>query len=145
MTTLLLSARNGYSMLRFSGLLRGLAWAWLLPSVAAGAALLIQNIANTQMMGNGALLIWTLSYLVLVSPALSWLGLVLAAPFAAALMERGWFGWIPVLALGIVMGAGLAYLIGVDLAISFGAAQLLILRTAIGRACPRAFDLSEPV
>ena len=59
--TLLTSARDGYSMLRFRGLLIGLLWAWLLPSVAAGAALLMPNLANTQTMGDGALMIWTLS------------------------------------------------------------------------------------
>ena len=136
---LLASTPDGYAMLRFKGLVRGLAWAWLLPSVVAGAALLLQNLLQTQTMGDGALMIWTLSYLVLISPALSWLSLVLAAPLVAALMDRGWFGWIPALALGMAVGGLLAYLTGVDLAISFGAAQLLILRGALGRACPQAF------
>jgi hypothetical protein len=136
---LLASTPGGYAMLRFRGLAFGLLWAWLLPSVAAGAALILQNLFQTQTMGDGALMLWTLSYLVLISPALSWLSLVLAAPLVVALMERGWFGWIPAVALGIVVGGLLAYLTGVDLAVSFGAAQLLILRGALGRACPQAF------
>jgi hypothetical protein len=139
--SLLFSAKGGYADLRLKGLAKGLLWAWVLPSLVAGVALLLQNLLSTQTWGDGALMLWAGSYLLLISPALSWLGLVIVAPFVAALMERGWFGWITALGLGILIGAGIGYLIGVDLAISFGAAQMLILRAILGRSCPQAFRI----
>ena len=60
---LLASTPGGYAILRFKGLLIGLVWAWLLPSVVAGASLLLQNLFQTQTMGDGALILWTMHLL----------------------------------------------------------------------------------
>ena len=136
---LLYSAPNGYEVLGFRRLLLALVVAWTLPSIIAGAALLGQYLAGTPAMGDPGLMAWALSVLLLMSPALSWLGLVLAAPFVAALMDRGWFGWIPALCLGLMCGALIAYVMGNSLALSFGAAQIAVLRAILGRIRPVAF------
>jgi hypothetical protein len=140
--SLLFSAPDGYASLRFRGLLLGLIIAWLLPSSVAAMALAVQWLLGTPAMGDGFLMLWAGSYLLLISPALSWLGLVLAAPLVAILMDRGWFGWIPALMLGILCGGVTAVLMGHVVAVSFGAALLVILRGVLGRICPQAFDLS---
>ena len=136
---LLFSMPNGYEALGFRRLLLALAIAWIAPSILAAAALLGQYLADTPAMGNPGLMAWAMSVLLLMSPALSWLGLLLAAPFVAALMDRGWFGWIPALGLGLVSGALIAYIMGNTLAVSFGAAQIAALRALLGRMQPAAF------
>lgn len=141
--SLLGSVPGGYGLLRLRGLARGLLWAWLLPSLLAGMALLIQNILNTQSWGDGALMLWAGSYLVLISPALSWLGLILAAPIIAVLMNRGWFGWLPAPLLGLALGAGIGQIFSFPWAGAFGAVQLLLLRGLLGQICPRAFAAAD--
>ena len=141
--TLLFSTQNGYEALGFRRLLLALVIAWLLPTLIAAAALLIQYLANTTAMGDPGLMAWAMSVLLLMSPAISWLGLLLAAPFVAVLMDRGWFGWIPALCLGLICGAMIAYLMANTLALSFGAAQIAALRTILGKMCPMAFDLKN--
>lgn len=142
--TLLLSAPNGYEALGFRRLFLALFLAWIVPSIVAAIALLAQFLANTPSMGNPGLTAWAMSVLLLMSPALSWLGLLLAAPFVAALMDRGWFGWIPALSLGLLCGALLTYMVENPLALTFGAAQIAILRAALGWLRPVAFDPSQP-
>ena len=136
---LLYSRPDGFDILRFRGLLLGLVITWLLPSVVALVALGVQYLANTTAMGELGLMVWAASILLLASPLLSWLGLVLAAPFVAMLMDRGWFGWIPATALGLLCGGVVAYLMENALAISFGAALLVSLRAILGRLYPAAF------
>ena len=138
--SLLYSSPNGYDALGFRRLLLALIMAWLLPSVIATIALAVQKLANTAALGDPGLMAWALSVLLLMSPALSWLGLLLAAPFVAVLMDRGWFGWIPALALGLLCGALIAYLMQNTIAITFGAAQIAALRAILGRMRPAAFD-----
>lgn len=137
--SLLFSTPEGYGLLRFRGLLIALLTTWLLPSVLALLALGAQKLLNSPSWGDGFLLLWATSYLLLMSPALSWLGLMLAAPLVAILMDRGWFGWIPALLLGLLCGGVTAYLMGHELAISFGAFLLLAMRAILGRLCPAAF------
>lgn len=136
---LLRSAKDGYVTLGLKGLLRGLLWAWLLPSLLAAVALVAQNLVGSQTWGDGALMIWAGSYLVLISPAISWLGLVLVAPFIAVLMDRGWFGWGTALMIGVAAGAAIGAWIGLTLAIPFGGLQFLALRAVLGRISPKAF------
>jgi len=92
-------------------------------------------------MGNPGLMAWAMSVLLLMSPAISWLGLLLAAPFVSILMDRGWFGWGPAVCLGLICEGLIAYLMANALALSFGAAQIVILRAILGKMCPMAFDL----
>ena len=139
---LLYSRPEGYDFLRFRGLLTGLVIVWLLPAAVALVALAVQYLANTTAMGELGLMAWAASVLLLLSPMLSWLGLVLAAPFVAMLLDRGWFGWIPALALGMACGGVVAYLMGNALALSFGAALLVSLRAILARLYPAAFDLA---
>jgi len=137
--SLLWSAPDGYGFVRFRGLVIGLAVAWLLPGLVAALALGIQYLIGAPNWGPDWLLLWATSTLVAISPLLSWLGLILAAPFVAMLLDRGWFGWLPALLTGLAVGGLMAYLMGTMLALSFGAALMLILRAALGRIAPAAF------
>ena len=139
---LLWSAPDGYAFVRFRGLLIGLVVAWLLPALIAGLALAIQWLIDTTAWGDDWLLLWATSILIAISPMLSWLGLILAAPFVAILLDRGWFGWLPALALGLAVGGLMAYLMGTTLALSFGGALMLIHRAALGQISPAAFRIS---
>lgn len=140
---LLYSRPEGYEFMRFRGLLIGLLIVWLLPSAVALVALAVQYLADTTAMGELGLMVWAASVLLLVSPILSWLGLVLAAPFVAMLMDRGWFGWIPATLLGMACGGVVAYLMDNALGLSFGAALLVSFRAIAGRLYPAAFDLAS--
>lgn len=140
--TLLFSAPNGYGAFGLRRLLLALVLAWIAPSIIA-AALLAQYLANTPAMGAPGLMVWAMSVLLLMSPVLSWLGLLLAAPFVAALMDRGWFGWIPALCLGLICGGLIAFLMDTTVALSFGAAQIAALRAVLGRMQPAAFELTQ--
>lgn len=140
---LLYSRPDGYDLLRFRGLLAGLVLVWLLPSAVALMALAVQYLANTTASGELGLMVWATSILLLASPLLSWLGLVLAAPFVAMLMDRGWFGWIPATLLGLLCGGVVAYLMENTLALSFGAMLLVALRAVLGRLYPAAFEITS--
>lgn len=138
--SLLYSRPEGYEFMRFRGLLTGLVIVWLLPSAVALLALAVQYLANTPARGELGLMTWAASVLLLASPLLSWLGLVLAAPFVAMLMDRGWFGWIPATALGLLCGGVVAWLMGNALGLSFGAMLLVSFRAVAGRLYPAAFE-----
>jgi hypothetical protein len=138
--SLLSSARNGYQMLGFAGLVKGLLIVWLLPSVVALVALALQWLFGTVALGSAGMMMWAATILLLMSPVLSWLGLVLAGSVVSALMDRGWFGWIPAIVLGLLVGSLIAWLMDHELAISFGAFLILALRAVLGRLCPAAFD-----
>ncbi len=140
--SLLHSRPEGYEFMRFRGLLTGLVIVWLLPSAVALLALAVQYLADTPARGELGLVIWAASVLLLASPLISWLGLVLAAPFVAMLMDRGWFGWIPATALGLLCGGVVAYLMDNALGLSFGAMLLVSFRAIAGRLYPAAFDLT---
>ena len=129
--SLLYSRPEGYEFMRFRGLLTGLVIVWLLPSVVALVALTVQYLADTPARGELGLMTWAASVLLLASPLLSWLALVLAAPFVAMLMDRGWFGWMPAIVLGAGTGAGLGLLIGSPLLIGLGVAIFALLRAAL--------------
>ncbi len=137
---LLTSARDGYKMLGFAGLLKALLVVWLLPSAVAAVALGVQWLFHTTAYGAGGMMAWAASMLLLMSPVLSWLGLVLAGPIVAALMDRGWFGWIPALILGLIVGGITAWLMEHEVALSFGAFLVVGLRALLGRLCPAAFS-----
>lgn len=112
---------------------------WLLPAVLAALALGVQMLVGSQSFGGGYLMLWATSVLVLISPAFSWFGLVLVSPLVAILLDRGWFGWLPALALGVAAGGAVGWLLNSALAVSFGAILLMGLRAALGRLYPAAF------
>jgi hypothetical protein len=134
--TLLLSTPDGFRLLGWRSFGIAALITWLLPAVVAGAALAVQWLLGTQSWGDGFLMLWALSVLVLFSPALSWFALLVAVPLVWALMARGWFGWIPALLLGMGFGAVFAFVVGNDAMVTFGAALVALLRAAIGRLCP---------
>ncbi|MGV8950368.1 MAG: hypothetical protein ACOH2M_04635 [Cypionkella sp.] len=136
---LLFSAPDGFSMLGWLGYLKAALIAWLAPALLAAVALALQWGLGTQNWGNGWLMLWTFSVLMLFSPALSWAALVLAAPLVAVLMNRGWFGYIPALVIGMGLGAALGYVIGNEAIVTFAAALLALLRAAAARIRPAAF------
>ena len=65
---LLTSARNGYQMLGFAGLLKALLIVWLLPSMVAALALAVQWLFQTTSLGAGGMMAWAASMLLLMSP-----------------------------------------------------------------------------
>lgn len=132
---------EGYDKIGFLGLLKVLLYVWLLPAVMAAVALGLQKLLNTPAMGDRGLMVWAGSILVLLSPALSWLGLVLAAPIAVMAMDRGWFGWIPAALIGMISGGVVAYLMREPLAIFYGAVMVVALRFGLGWRYPAAFRL----
>lgn len=138
--SLLRSAPNGYERLGFRGLALSVLVTWLAPSVVAVLALGVQKLLGTPSWGDRYLLLWASTYLMILSPILSWLGLILAAPIVAAMMDRGWFGWIPALVLGVAAGCVIAVLMGHAVAISFGAMLLIMLRGMIGWLKPEALQ-----
>jgi hypothetical protein len=134
--TLLLSTPDGFPLLGWRKFGIALLITWLLPAVVAGAALALQWVLGTQSWGDGFLMLWALSVLVLFSPALSWFALLVAVPLVWALMARGWFGWIPALLIGMALGAAFAFVVGNDAMVTFGAVLLALLRAVIGRLAP---------
>ena len=137
--SLLRSAPDGLTAIGWKRLAKAMVVVWLLPAAIAAIALAGQWLADTRAMGNGALAIWLGTVLMLLSPLLSWFGLVLAAPIVAALMNRGWFGWLPALATGLAVGGVVAVLMQNELALSFGVAMMLMLRAILGWRYPQSF------
>lgn len=136
--TLLLSTPNGFSLLGWRKFGLAALITWLLPAVLAGIALVLQWLLGSRDWGDGFLMLWVMTVLLLYSPALSWFALVVSVPLVWALMQRGWFGWIPALLIGMALGAALAFIVGNDALVTFGAAQIALLRAVVGRLCPPA-------
>jgi len=137
--TLLLSAPDGFAILGLRRYLRGCVMVWLAPALFGLLALGLQWLAGSQSWGDGWLMQWAFSVLLVFSPALTWFGLVLVSPLVAVLMDRGWFGYVPATALGLAVGAATAFLMGNPLAITFGAVMLAALRAILARISPQAF------
>jgi hypothetical protein len=141
--TLLLSTPDGFRLLGWRKLAVALLTTWLLPSLVAALALGLQWLMGSQSWGDGFLMFWALSVLVLFSPVLSWFALLVAIPLVMVMMNRGWFGWIPALMLGMIFGAALAFFVGNEAMVTFGAAQMAILRGLLARTCRKAFSAPE--
>jgi len=133
---ILRSAPDGFATLGWRRALAAHAMAWLAPAAIGAALQALLWSFGTQTWGEAWLMLWALAALLILSPAFTWFGLVLAAPLTAILMDRGWFGWLPALGLGTVIGAALGWLIGTPLALPFGAATALVLRLALARIAP---------
>ena len=93
----------------------------------------------TQTRGEAWLLVWALAALLLLSPAFTWFGFLLADPLVAVVMDRGWFGWLPALALASAIGVSLVMILDTPLALPFGVTLAAILRATTARLAPQAF------
>ena len=78
----------------------------------------------------------------LISPAFSWIGLLLSVLPMLALAAAGWLGWVPALACGALSGwAAAALLGGIDSLTGplYGLAAAAILRGTLQRLHPSMF------
>ena len=116
---------------------------WIAPWFIGALLLGVQWSLGSQSWGDRWLMVWTLSLLVTLSPAVTWFVLILAAPLVAVLMDRGWFGWIPAVLTGMATGALIFALTGEAWVISVGAALTIALRWLLGRWHPAAFALAD--
>ena len=137
--SLLTSTPLGYALVGWRGLLRASVLVWLAPAVIAALLLALQFLAGTRDIGGLWAMAWAYSVLLLFTPLLSWFLLILAAPFVQALLNRGWFGWLPALLIGMAAGGLVGFMVGSDLPVSLGALMLLALRLVLGRWHPAAF------
>ena len=136
---LLHSAPDGFATLGRRRALIAHAITWLAPATLGAVMQTSLWAFGTQTWGEGWLMLWATAAVLMLSPAFTWFGLALAAPLTAVLMDRGWFGWLPALALGTGIGATLGWLAGTPLALPFGAGTALILRATLARIAPEAF------
>lgn len=136
---LLTSTPLGYAEVGWRGLLRASVLVWLAPALLAALLLALQWLGGSRDFGGRWTMVWAYSILLLSTPLLSWFMLILAAPFVQALMDRGWFGWLPALAVGMAAGGLVGFMLGSDLPVSLGAFMVLALRGVLGRWHPAAF------
>ena len=138
--SLLTSTASGFALVGWKGFLRGCLVVWLAPAGVAALALALQLLAGTRGMGGGWSMVWQHSILLMVTPMLSWFLLVIAAPLVPALMNRGWFGYLPALITGAAAGALVGTMLGSGLLVGLGALMLLGLRGLLGWWFPGAFQ-----
>ena len=136
--TLFRSTPDGFATLGWRRALLAHAIACAIPAAAGAVLQALLWTLGTQTWGDGWLLLWATAALLMLSPAFTWFGLALAAPLTALLMNRGWFGWLPAIALGTGIGAALGWLIGTPLALPFGTGLGLVLRATLTRLSPNA-------
>ncbi len=136
---ILTSARDGFAILGWRRAVIAHGIAWIAPAALGGLGQALLWAFGTQTWGDGWLGLWALSALLMLSPAFTWFGLVLAAPLTAILMDRGWFGWLPASALGAAVGATLGLVIDTPLALPFGTGLAILLRATLARIAPEAF------
>jgi len=135
---MLRSAPDGFTLLG-----RRRAWmvflvTWLAPALIGTPAVLLQRALGTQTWGDGWLWVFAVSAVALISPVFTWFGLILAAPLVAMMMDRGWFGWLPALALGSALAASLGWMIGNPYVLPAGLVLAVTLRTTLSRLAPDA-------
>lgn len=106
--------------------------AWLLPGAVGMLLLLAFTVVGTYLPEMAALSLWAGGTLLMLSPFVSFAGMMLAVPFAVLLIRLGWFGWVPAAATGLSVGAVLGAMMEYALAAPFGAAALLIFRATLG-------------
>lgn len=113
---------------------------WLAPVALGLAGMLLSMAVNRLSDGQSGAdaLLWLgfLSYALLLSPAFSWIGWLLALPLVALALNRGWFGWGTAAAIGAVAGAIAGAAIDSEIALAFGIVALLALRALLGRMLP---------
>jgi hypothetical protein len=62
------------------------------------------------------------------SPIYAWVGWGLALPILWFLLRDGWFGWIPALVTGAIVGASAGAIVGSPIALPYGIMALLAFR-----------------
>ena len=130
---LILSTPDGFARLGWRRALLAFALTWIAPALLGAVLQALMWGLGTQTWGESWLMLWAVAALLMLSPAFTWFGLLLAAPLVAVLMDRGWFGWLPALALGCGLGATLGWLSGTPLALPFGAGLAAVLHASLGR------------
>ncbi len=111
-------------------------FAWAVPSLIGVALLGLFHAGGDQLPGNAPLYLWSGSVMMLLSPMLSFAGLVLAVPLSGLLLRAGWFGWLIAAAIGAGVGALMSGMIEFPAAAPFGVVILLLLRFVLGRLRP---------
>jgi hypothetical protein len=132
------SAPGGLALVGWPGLLGVVAALWLAPAPLGAAGLALARLLPD---GEGALLLLVAGTALALSPAFSWIGWLIALPVVAALLHRGWFGWLPAAATGATAGMIAAKVVGSEVAAPFGLVMLVLLRGVLGNVRPAAFAL----
>lgn len=132
----LLSARAGFDRLGYGRFALAWALAWAAPAALGLLALGLFAALGAATWGAGWLLAHALAMMALWSPVFTLIGLTLTTPLAAILMNRGWFGAMPALLLGMGAGAASDWYLGEVLLTGLMATQLLGARAIAGRLAP---------
>lgn len=112
-----------------------IAGVWLAP-VVLGVLGLAVFASLDESVGDPGLALWFFSYALLLSPVFSLIGWAIALPALWLALSRGWFGWLPALAIGAAAGLLAQGVVDSELALPFGIAALLALRLVLGRILP---------
>lgn len=109
---------------------------WLLPMPLG----LLGQVVSFAFSGETALAIYFSGLALVVSPAFSWIGWLIATPLVALALRLGWFGWLVAALIGAFAGWLAGQIAQTDLAGGFGLVSVVVLRLALGWFIPQAFD-----
>ncbi|MFN7224084.1 MAG: hypothetical protein ACK4MS_08695 [Paracoccaceae bacterium] len=110
--------------------------ALLLPSAVGGLLIGVFHLFGERMPPTVGLFLFGPAMALMLSPLLSFAGMMLAVPLSSILIRAGWFGWLPAAANGFGVGSVMGALFGMNIAAPFGLCALLILRATLGRLRP---------
>ncbi|NUB44071.1 hypothetical protein GEU84_006740 [Fertoebacter nigrum] len=132
------SVPGGLALVGWPPLLAATGILWLAPAPLGAAGLALARLLPD---GGGTFVLLVVGTALALSPAFSWIGWLIALPVVAALLHRGWFGWLPAAATGATAGMIAAKVVGSDVAAGFGLVMLILLRGVLGLVRPAAFAL----
>ncbi len=135
---LLTSTPNSFAIAGWRGVITSALFGCLFPSVLGGMVIGVMRLLGTEDMGTQAISLWLLATVAVVSPLLSGPGFLVTLPVVAILMQRGWYGWLPALGLGLMMGSVAAWLIENQLPIPFAITGFALQRWVLGQLYPTA-------
>ena len=135
---LLSSTPSGLALAGWRGVITSALFGCLVPSVLGGAVIGVMHLLGTADMGSQATSLWLLATIAIVSPLLSGPGFLVTLPVIALLLQRGWYGWVPALGLGLCIGGLATWLIENQLAMPFAITGFALQRWVIGRLYPTA-------